>query len=173
MECSLLVRDRMKSCAQRWGNAKVLPVCAWIVFSGMVVGTNAAQNPAHSLVSSGGSVAASSATHRLSGAVGQIASNRSQSTTHKLAGGFWNTVQLCDCSAIGDLNSDGVMNIFDVVEMVDIAFRNQPPPPNTQNCPLVTLADANCDGTVGIVDVVVIVGVAFRNTDERCDPCAP
>ncbi len=131
----------------------------------------ASQNPTQSAVVSGGTVSAQSATHRVSGAVGQVASSRVNSSTHTVAGGFWNTVGLCDCPHIGDLDTNGVISISDVVLLVNIAFRGAAVPPSDPLCPLVTRADLTCDGAVSIQDVVTIVNAAFRGTDDRCNPC--
>lgn len=57
----------------------------------------------------------------------------------------------------GDLNKDQTFNVLDVVQMVNIAFRNQLPP-----CPD-GISDLNCDGTTGVVDVVLLVNHVFRN----------
>lgn len=131
----------------------------------------AGQNPTPAVISSGGTVAAQSATNRVSGSVGQVASSRAQSASHRLAEGFWNTVGSCDCPFIGDLNTDSLIDVFDVVGMVNVAFRNGEIPPSDPLCPLVSRADLNCDTTVDILDIVVIVSAAFRNNDTRCNPC--
>jgi len=131
----------------------------------------ASQNPNRSVVASGGTVAAQSSTHRVSGTVGQIASTRAQSATNKLAGGFWNTVGMCECPFIGDLDTNGFIDVLDVVAMVNVAFRNGAMPPGDPQCPLATRADLNCDTFVDIFDVVGIVNTAFRGNDSRCNPC--
>lgn len=59
----------------------------------------------------------------------------------------------------GDMNSDGVYDVVDVVGIIGVAFRNAavPDPP--------ALADVNSDGGLGadVLDVVRIVGCVFRN----------
>jgi hypothetical protein len=82
------------------------------------------QNPPKSVVGSGGTVGAQSTTHRVSGTIGQIASGRSQSATNNLNSGFWNTVGICDCPFIGDLDTNSQIDILDVVAMINVAFRN-------------------------------------------------
>lgn len=134
---------------------------------------NAAQNPPRSVVASGGTVAAQSTTHRVSGAIGQVASGRPQSAANSVAEGFWNTLGICACPHIGDLDTNGVLNILDVVGLVNVAFRGAEMPPSDRFCPLITRADLNCNGIVNIQDVVSIVNAAFRGSDTRCDPCAP
>jgi hypothetical protein len=80
----------------------------------------------------------------------------------------------CDCHA--DPQCDGVTNVLDVVQGVNVAFRGQPdiPDPNAA-CPQVT-TDVNCDGVTNVLDVVRLVNVAFRGGNpatEFCDPCGP
>lgn len=143
----------------------------WGMSSATVVG--AAQNPPRSAVVSGGTVAAQSATNRVSGAVGQIASGRPQSATNSVAEGFWNTLGICECPHIGDIDTNSTIDILDVVTLVNSAFRGAPIPPGDRFCPLVTRGDLNCDDLVDILDVVAIVNTAFRNLDSRCNPCIP
>jgi hypothetical protein len=81
---------------------------------------------------------------------------------------------VCDCHA--DPACDGVTNVLDVVQAVNVAFRGQSDilDPNAA-CPNVT-TDVNCDGVTNVLDVVRVVNVAFRGGDanaEFCDPCAP
>lgn len=151
--------------------AVVLSLCCLGALSVSLV--NANQNPPRSTVASGGTVAAQSATHKVSGAIGQIASGRPQSASHSVAEGFWNTLGICVCPHIGDLDTNGVISVLDVVALVNVAFRGADMPPSDRFCPLATRADLNCNGIVNIQDVVSVVNVAFRGNDTRCDPCAP
>jgi hypothetical protein len=79
---------------------------------------------------------------------------------------------VCDCHA--DPACDGVTDIFDVTHVINVAFRNGAPMPDSNTlCPRVT-TDVNCDGVTDIFDVVHMVNVAFRNGNpatEICDPC--
>jgi parallel beta-helix repeat protein len=80
----------------------------------------------------------------------------------------------CACDCHSDPQCDGVTNVLDVVQGVNIAFRGQPDllDPNA-SCPLVT-TDVTCDGLTNVLDVVRLVNVAFRGGDaaaEFCDPC--
>lgn len=132
----------------------------------------ATQNPTRSTVASGGTVSAQSATHRVSGTIGQIASGRPQSATNTVKEGFWNSLQICDCPHVGDLDTNSVIDILDVIAIVNSAFRGFPSPPGDPFCPSATRADVNCDELLDILDVIAIVNTAFRNLDNRCDPCA-
>lgn len=78
----------------------------------------------------------------------------------------------CDCSCHADPICDGITNIQDVVNLVAVAFRNEPPGAQPF-CPHVP-QDVNCDDIVNIVDVVIMTDVAFRAADPSavfCDPC--
>ena len=162
-----LSMKRLRNAVSRvCGAAVVFVICA--TSSGY-----STQNPNHSAVVSGGAVSAQSATHQVSGALGQVSSSRASSATNTLAGGFWNTVRLCKCPYIGDLDTNGVINVFDVVALVNIAFRGGAMAAGDPLCPLWTRADLTCDGVVNAQDVVVMVNTAFRGTDNRCDPCEP
>lgn len=146
-------------------------VCALGFALVFAVSAFASQNPTQSVVGSGGTVGAQSATHRVSGTIGQIASGRSQSDTKKLNSGFWNTVGVCDCPFVGDIDGNSHIDVLDVVAMINVAFRNGEYPPGDPLCPYWTRAEVNCDGQVDVLDVVAIINTAFRNTDSRCNPC--
>jgi hypothetical protein len=79
----------------------------------------------------------------------------------------------CVCPNVGDPAPDGVVNVFDVIEAIDVAFRNGSPSQSIY-CPFAD-TDVNCDGTTNVFDVVAIVDVAFRSADPAtafCQPCA-
>lgn len=153
----------------------VVAIVLSLAYLGMLSVTllNAAQNPARSSVASGGTVAAQSATHKVSGTIGQIATGRPQSATNSVAEGFWNTLGICECPHIGDIDTNSTIDILDVVALVNSAFRGAPIPPGDRFCPLTTRGDLNCDNLVDILDVVAVVNTAFRNLDSRCNPCIP
>jgi hypothetical protein len=78
----------------------------------------------------------------------------------------------CDCPTHADPNDDDVVNVFDVVIAVSIAFRSEPP---TQDilCPFES-TDVDCNGVTNVFDVVKFVDVAFRSGNPAtnfCDPC--
>ena len=127
--------------------------------------------PQHSVVASGGTVSALSSTHRVSGTIGQVSSTRAQSPTTTVAGGFWNTLGVCKCPHIGDLDTNSVIDILDVIALINVAFRGGPTPPGDPQCPITTRADLNCDSVVDILDVISSINTAFRNVDDRCNPC--
>jgi len=85
----------------------------------------------------------------------------------------YTTVQCaCDCHA--DPICDAVVNVFDVVIAVDVAFRAGTPvvDPNPA-CPRED-TDVTCDNVTNVFDVVKFVDVAFRAGNPAtafCDPC--
>ena len=50
---------------------------------------------------------------------------------------------------IGDVNSDGILNILDIVLMVDMVLSEQ----------YSVVADVNADGAVNVLDVIVMVNI--------------
>jgi hypothetical protein len=80
---------------------------------------------------------------------------------------------VCQCDCHADIICDGVTDLLDVVQTIDIIFRgesfvSQPFCPKSQ-------VDVNCDGVTDIQDVVIVIEVAFRGGDASllyCDPCA-
>jgi hypothetical protein len=60
----------------------------------------------------------------------------------------------------GDANSDGSIDIADVVFLLDYLFLGGPPP-----VPLIA-GDANCDGVIDIADVVYLLNYLFLDGPE-------
>jgi hypothetical protein len=88
--------------------------------------------------------------------------------------GWANPTQDSGCINHGDPQGDGVFNIFDVVKIIDIAFRSGPAIIDA-DCPHdpAGRTDLNCDGATTITDVSMMIDVAFRAvTPSFCDPCA-
>jgi len=80
----------------------------------------------------------------------------------------------CACPCHGDPQCDGVRNVQDVVQTVNVAFRGAAPVFDP-NCPR-ERTDVNCDGFSTVQDVVKMVNVAFRGANpatEFCHPCTP
>jgi len=75
----------------------------------------------------------------------------------------------CDCSHQGDINSDGVIDVFDVIGLIEIAFSGgsdiQDP-----GCPT-SRSDVNYDGAADVFDVIYIIGTAFSGGASPIDPC--
>lgn len=80
----------------------------------------------------------------------------------------------CACNCHCDPACDGHVDVLDVVETIDVAFRAGAPVPDPSgNCPR-QRTDTDCNGATDVVDVVHMVNVAFRAanaTTEFCRPC--
>ena len=55
---------------------------------------------------------------------------------------------------VGDLNSDGIINILDVIALVNIIIGSDEPDPSQ-----LYLADINSDGILNILDIVSIINI--------------
>ena len=128
-------------------------------------------------INSGG-LPATSTNYGGRGTIGQFAVRPASSSNYSADPGFWATVLAargaCSCPCHGDPQCDGVHNVQDVVQTVNVAFRGYAPVFDPQ-CPK-QRTDVNCDGVSTVQDVVKVVNVAFRGGNpltEFCDPCAP
>ena len=65
---------------------------------------------------------------------------------------------------IGDVNSDGRINVGDVVYLIACAFRGGP-------CPNQGLGDVNCDGVVNVADAVYLINYIFKNGPPPIQAC--
>jgi hypothetical protein len=83
----------------------------------------------------------------------------------------------CRCKCFADPQCDGVTNVLDVVQTVNVAFRGAIPTADPYpDCPESEVTDVDCSGSTDVLDVVHVINVSFRGGDpdsEFCDPCAP
>jgi hypothetical protein len=80
----------------------------------------------------------------------------------------------CNCSSIGDCNTDLAINPADVVYLINYALRNGPAPPTDIACPAINRGDWDCDDRVNLADIVKMINFVFRYpAPEPCDPCHP
>jgi hypothetical protein len=80
---------------------------------------------------------------------------------------------LCRCVHHGDPVPDGELELLDVVQAINVAFRNFDPMFDS-DCPY-ERSDVDCDHETGLLDVVKMINVAFRNFEQEtqfCDGCA-
>lgn len=62
--------------------------------------------------------------------------------------------QFAECSLLGDVNNDNIINVLDVVEIVNfILFSSEE---------ILECSDVNEDGTINIVDVVNIINLILN-----------
>jgi hypothetical protein len=62
----------------------------------------------------------------------------------------------------GDLNGDGVIDVFDVIASIDISFSGAPMPDPPE------LVDVNCDGVPDVFDVIYLIDYTFSGGAEPC-----
>lgn len=77
----------------------------------------------------------------------------------------------CDCPHQGDINGDGVIDVFDVIAAIGIAFSGDPDAQDP-SCPR-SRGDLNGDGVVDVFDVIYLIGTAFGGGPEPVNPCNP
>jgi len=125
-------------------------------------------------INGGGAVNATSPTYRLDALAAQAIVGEASSPSYQMGIGFTYGAGACSCPCHGDPQCDGVRNVQDVVQTVNVAFRGYAPVFDPQ-CPR-QRTDVNCDNVTTVVDVVKMVNVAFRGyspATQFCNPCAP
>lgn len=131
-------------------------------------------------INNGGAIEVAAGNIKMGLSIGQNAVGEVSAGNIKMGLGFWYgatgaSTPTCGCDCAADPQCDGLTDVFDVTQIVNVAFRNGDPLLDPNNlCPWVT-TDVNCDGLTDIFDVTRMVNVAFRNGDpavEFCDPCA-
>lgn len=85
--------------------------------------------------------------------------------------GFNITVNVCICLNQGDVNNDGLIDVFDVIGIIDIAFSGNIDPQDP-GCPL-TRGDVDNSGTTDVFDVIYLLATAFSGGPNPVDPCNP
>lgn len=100
----------------------------------------------------GGGGTSSGGTFTLSGTIGQPDAGTLSNGSLVLQGGFWPTAVPPAC--IGDLNSDGIINTFDLAILLGKFGVTTPPP---------TVADINNDGIVNTFDLALLLAHFGQN----------
>jgi len=77
----------------------------------------------------------------------------------------------CSCPSRGDLNSDAVIDVFDVIEEIGIAFSGLPDIQDPQ-CPT-TRGDVDNNGSADVFDVIYLIATAFSGGPNPINPCGP
>lgn len=105
--------------------------------------------------------------------VGQATTGKSSSPNYTVGQGFWYGAQGggfgCDCPHQGDTNGDGVIDVFDVIGLIEIAFSGAPDPQDPQ-CPK-TRGDVNSDSVTDVFDVIYLITTAFSGGPDPVNPC--
>jgi hypothetical protein len=76
----------------------------------------------------------------------------------------------CSCPNQGDLNSDAAIDVFDVIDVIAVAFSGDPDPQDA-GCPA-TRGDVNNDGATDVFDVIYLIATAFSGGANPVNPCA-
>jgi hypothetical protein len=81
----------------------------------------------------------------------------------------------CNCPHQGDIaarpTGDGVIDVFDVIEVIGIAFSGSPDIQDPQ-CPK-TRGDVDNNGVTDVFDVIYLIATAFSGGAMPVDPCGP
>ncbi len=89
--------------------------------------------------------------------------------------GFNITVNLCVCLHQGDIAvrpaGDGMIDVFDVIEEIGIAFSGALDPQDPQ-CPR-SRGDVDNNGISDVFDVLYLIATAFAGGPNPIDPCVP
>ena len=68
------------------------------------------------------------------------------------------------CGVIcGDVNTDGIVSVGDVVFLVNYLFANGTTPYPSE------IADVNCDDKVSLIDIIYLVNYIFRGGPAPCE----
>ncbi len=63
----------------------------------------------------------------------------------------------------GDLNYDGIVNIFDIAYFIKYLYRSGPPP-----LPEMAVADCDCDYRINLFDITAIIDYLYRDAGPLC-----
>jgi hypothetical protein len=83
------------------------------------------------------------------------------------------TILLTDCFCLeqGDINDDSMIDVFDVIGVIGVAFSGDPDPQDPACA--TTRGDVNSDGVTDVFDVIYLIATAFSGGAPPIDPCAP
>ena len=77
----------------------------------------------------------------------------------------------CVCAKQGDINDDTMIDVFDVIGVIGIAFSGEFDPQDP-SC-VTTRGDANGDAVTDAFDAIYLIATAFSGGAPPIDPCAP
>jgi subtilisin family serine protease len=78
----------------------------------------------------------------------------------------------CLCRKHGDVNGDGVFDVFDVITAIDGVFAGTEPPPTDTDCPPhIHRGDFNCDRVYDVFDIITLIDYVFAGGLGPCNPC--
>lgn len=77
----------------------------------------------------------------------------------------------CSCPMQGDLDSNGSIDVFDVIAAINVAFSGGTDPQDS-GCTR-TRGDVDSNGVTDVFDVIYLVGTAFSGGSSPVNPCTP
>ncbi len=89
------------------------------------------------------------------------------------ADGLGDVCDPCVCLCHGDPACDSAATVLDVVNTINVAFRNIAATPDPGQPCLRDPTDVDCSGSTDVIDVVKSVNVAFRNANAATEFCVP
>ena len=69
-------------------------------------------------------------------------------------------ILIAEPATCGDVNDDGIVNIFDVTYLIDYLYMGGPPPPDPQT------TDVNNDNVVNIFDITYLITYLYLDGPE-------
>lgn len=114
-----------------------------------------------------------STNYKIQSSIGQSATGYATSASYQLGAGYWYGVggnTGCSCPNQGDVNPDLLVDVFDVIQEIAIAFSGGTDITDP-GCPR-SRGDVSNDTVVDVFDVIQIIAVAFSGGDV-CNPCTP
>lgn len=78
----------------------------------------------------------------------------------------------CVCGKHGEINGDGIFDVFDVIAAIDGVFAGAEPPPVDADCPPhIHRGDFNCDQLYDVFDLIALIDYVFAGGSGPCNPC--
>jgi hypothetical protein len=157
-------------------NLVVVPVIL-LTTSPILAGDRAGEKINWQVISSGGTKGTSTS-YQLSGTAGQTAVGSGSSASYGLSHGYWQdfggSSGPCDCEP-GEMNADGVINIFDVTGLISYLYMEGAAPVPYELCN----GDPNKDCTCNIFDVTFLISHLYLDgpppatCEEWLTACGP
>jgi hypothetical protein len=124
------------------------------------------------VIDNGGEIGLTSGGYTMSASVGQSIVGLTSSPGFSMSSGFWaGTTSGCNCPHQGDINTDAVIDVFDVIDEIGIAFSGAADPQDP-SCPR-PRSDVNNDGVSDVFDVIYLIATAFSGGANPISPCGP
>jgi hypothetical protein len=111
----------MQAMSLRWGLAGVA-LCAVVTATPAASQVGGDYDLSWNTIDGGGTTASTGGTYTLGGTIGQPDAGALAAAGYDLTGGFWTA----GAALLGDCKIDGVVDLFDVLEMIDLLLGKTP-----------------------------------------------